>query len=83
MNEMADFSNDVATTIILVPETDLSNRPNCPRCGALDEERRFYGPCESCRNELGETMRLAPKDVKVEAYVPKMNVVANHVATKD
>jgi hypothetical protein len=57
--------------------------PRCPRCGTDDPDRRFYGPCANCRDALGVTMRLAPREIAVEAYVPKMNVVANHVATKE
>jgi hypothetical protein len=56
---------------------------SCPRCGAKDATSRFYGPCEQCREILGATMRLVPRDVKVEAYAPKLNVVPNHVATKE
>ncbi len=54
----------------------------CPRCHQSVNER-FYGPCESCRTELRATMRLQARDVEVEAYVPKMNVVPNQVALKE
>lgn len=55
----------------------------CPRCGREDATARYYGPCGSCVVELGEAIRLAPREVEREAYVPKLNVVPNHVATKD
>jgi len=28
-------------------------------------------------------MALAPREIEIEAYAPKLNVVANHVATKE
>ncbi len=55
----------------------------CPRCGAAAVVARFYGPCDVCRDELGRTMQIAPRAVEVEAYAPKLNVVPNHVATKE
>jgi len=55
----------------------------CPRCGEPDPSSRFYGPCTACRDELGHTLRLDPIEVEKELYVPKMNVVPNHVATKE
>jgi ribosomal protein S14 len=60
-----------------------SSGASCPRCGRPDATARYYGPCERCVVELGETMRLVPREVAREAYVPKLNVVPNHVATKD
>ena len=54
----------------------------CPRCGAAARER-FYGPCQSCREQLRATVGNDARDVEVEAYVPKMNVTPNQVATKD
>jgi hypothetical protein len=44
---------------------------------------RFYGPCDSCRDELVATLGGEQREVEVEAYVPKMNVTPNAVATKD
>lgn len=55
----------------------------CPRCGVASPASRFYGPCEGCVGELGATMRLAPREVGREVYIPKLNVVPNHVATKE
>lgn len=54
----------------------------CPRCAAEVHEV-FYGPCDACRVELGATMRSSAREVEVGAFVPKMNVVPNQVATKD
>lgn len=53
----------------------------CPRCKRPVEER-FYGACDACRTELASTMRLQPREIDVEAYTPKVNVVANQVAMK-
>jgi hypothetical protein len=55
----------------------------CPRCGGFDAGRRFYGPCASCREELGATLRREAGAVVSAGYVPKMNVVPNQVATKE
>jgi hypothetical protein len=44
---------------------------------------RFYGPCDSCRTELVASLGGEARAVDVEAYVPKMNVTPNAVATKD
>ena len=54
----------------------------CPRCGdgATD---RFYGPCGGCRDSLRVAFEGQSRDIEVEAYVPKMNVTPNAVATKD
>lgn len=67
------------------PALQVSEPPDdtCPRCGGTDEGRRFYGPCASCREALGVVMRREARDVAVAGYVPKMNVVPNHVATKE
>ena len=54
----------------------------CPRCSSV-ASARFYGPCPSCRAELKASLGGAARDVEVEAYEPKMNVVPNAVATKD
>ena len=55
---------------------------DCPRCGTAVTDERFYGPCSSCRAELRQVGGVA-REVEVEAYEPKMNVVPNQVATKD
>jgi hypothetical protein len=55
----------------------------CPRC-AREVEERLYGPCSSCRDELGTTMRrIDATPVVASEYVPKMNVTPNQVATKE
>jgi hypothetical protein len=55
----------------------------CPRC-AREVEGRLYGPCATCRDELGTTMRrLDAAPVVATEYVPKMNVTPNQVATKE
>ena len=54
----------------------------CPRC-SMPTAATYYGPCESCREELVATLGGEQRDVEVEAYVPKMNVTPNAVATKD
>lgn len=54
----------------------------CPRCAA-DVHEEFYGPCGACRTELGMRMRSAARDVEVEAFAPKMNVMPNQIASKD
>lgn len=56
----------------------------CPRC-ARPARQRFYGPCESCRDELGATLGHEPTAAQAPRaeFEPKMNVVPNFVATKD
>ena len=57
---------------------------DCPRCSRPADER-FYGPCSSCRTELGALMARAADagEVADAVYEPKMNVVPNQVATKE
>ena len=70
------------------PVTDTTtpaDRPaafDCPRCGVSVTEA-FYGPCDPCRLELRATMGNEQREAEEIAYEPKMNVVPNHVATKD
>ena len=45
----------------------------CPRCGVASEVR-FYGPCDSCRNELRSTFAIEAKVIELAEYEPKMNV---------
>ena len=55
----------------------------CPRC-AREVEERLYGPCSTCRDELGITMRRMDQTPGAASeYVPKMNVTPNQVATKE
>ena len=54
----------------------------CPRCRE-QVHQRFYGPCDSCRDELRATVGLDAHEVETEAFEPKMNVTPNAVALKD
>jgi NMD protein affecting ribosome stability and mRNA decay len=54
----------------------------CPRCGQ-EVEARFYGPCDSCREELRATLLNERRLVAVPEYEPKVNVTPNAVAQKD
>jgi hypothetical protein len=54
----------------------------CPRC-AKSVSARFYGPCDPCRADLRATLGGEAREVEVEDYEPKMNVVPNQVAIKD
>lgn len=55
----------------------------CPRCGT-SARQRFYGPCPTCRDDLRARLgREADATIEAAAYEPKMNVVPNHVATKE
>ena len=54
----------------------------CPRCHE-PVVARFYGPCGACRDALRVAYASEARDIEVEEYVPKMNVTANAIATKD
>lgn len=54
----------------------------CPRCG-VNAQVRFYGPCDACRDQLGDTMRIDAQELADVEYEPKMNVVPNQIATKE
>jgi len=54
----------------------------CPRCSSPADET-YYGPCEECRGALVAKFAGGARAVETEAYVPKMNVTPNQVATKD
>jgi hypothetical protein len=54
----------------------------CMRCGRA-EPMRFYGCCNSCREELQARFDRAARDIAVAAYEPKMNVTPNAVALTD
>lgn len=46
---------------------------------------RFWGPCQSCREELVRAQQGEATDAPTESvpFEPAMHVVPNHVATKD
>ncbi len=54
----------------------------CPRCGGATSAT-YYGPCQSCRDELRAVMQTAQADGEAPAYEPKMNVTPNAVALKE
>jgi hypothetical protein len=54
----------------------------CPRCSSVVAER-FYGPCSSCREQLGVAISGEAKVLETGRFVPKMNVVPNQIASKD
>jgi NMD protein affecting ribosome stability and mRNA decay len=54
----------------------------CPRCGEPADER-FYGPCDTCRQQLRTIFAGTKRDIEVADYEPKMNVTPNAVATKE
>ena len=60
---------------------------DCPRCQQPVAER-FFGPSATCRGLLNEKFHQDPGRAPAVAterprFEPKMNVVPNHVATKD
>jgi hypothetical protein len=55
---------------------------DCPRCGQA-ATARFYGPCDPCRDDLRATLGNEQHELETVEYEPKMNVVPNHVATKE
>ncbi len=67
--------SDVATV-------DALKEFDCPRCGQV-AAARFYGPCESCRQDLRANLGNEQREIEKVEYEPKMNVVPNHVATKE
>lgn len=57
----------------------------CPRCRQQAAER-FYGPCAQCRERLRAEQAVTAgggTGGERSRFEPKMNVVPNHVATKD
>lgn len=55
---------------------------DCPRCSSGVSEE-FYGPCTTCRADLGAKFAGGERSVEAAAYEPKMNVTPNAVALKD
>lgn len=54
----------------------------CPRCGATTGQE-FYGPCETCCDQLRTSMAGEAGDLEAAEYEPKMNVTPNAVASKE
>lgn len=54
----------------------------CPRCHA-SVTARFYGPCDTCRDQLRALFVREAKVIELAEYEPKMNVTPNAVALKD
>jgi len=54
----------------------------CPRCGTA-AQTRFYGPCPACRDQLVAASGGPAREVEPRRFEPDMNVVPNHVATKE
>ena len=54
----------------------------CPRC-AQTVSARFYGPCDSCRDELRAKFVRVERIVEVAEYEPKVHVTPNAVALKE
>ncbi len=54
----------------------------CPRCGGTADVR-FYGPCDTCRDDLRAQLRGEARDVGDTAYEPALHVTPNAVALKD
>ena len=65
-----------------LPLTLAPEKHECPRCGD-SHESRFYGPCESCRDDLRAKLRNVSRTIDVAEYEPKMNVTPNAVALKE
>lgn len=72
---MNDLTPDEAPTL-------HGNVSECPRCHG-SHTGQFYGPCETCREELRSKMVNEARAVDVAEYEPKMNVTPNAVALKD
>jgi hypothetical protein len=54
----------------------------CPRCDRA-VEARFYGPCDTCRDDLRARSVREAKVIELAEYEPKMNVTPNAVALKE
>jgi hypothetical protein len=54
----------------------------CLRCGR-ETMLVFAGPCPACTDELRAKFAGEAREVEGAAYVPKMNVTPNAVASKD
>lgn len=54
----------------------------CPRCKQA-ASARFYGPCDTCRQDLRANLGNEQHELETVVYETKINVVPNHVATKE
>lgn len=54
----------------------------CPRCHTAVAEA-FYGPCQTCRDDLRGTQAGEAREVSAERFEPAMHVTPNSVALKD
>ena len=70
------------------PVTDVSAAAaplkefECPRC-AQPATARFYGPCDTCRQDLRASLGNEQHELEKVVFETKINVVPNHVATKE
>jgi hypothetical protein len=62
--------------------TDADLDVTCPRCGG-DGRERFYGPCASCRAQLGSAQHGEARELVTERFEPAMHVTPNAVALKE
>ena len=54
----------------------------CPRCQAAVAEA-FYGPCDTCRQDLRRDQAGEAREITAERFEPAMHVTPNAVALKD
>ncbi len=54
----------------------------CPRCGTGSHDR-FYGPCQTCRDQLVATSAGQGRAADGGRFEPAMHVVPNQIATKE
>jgi hypothetical protein len=65
-----------------VASADVLKDFECPRCRKA-ASARFYGPCDTCRDDLRANLGNEQHELEQVVYETKMNVVPNHVATKE
>ena len=54
----------------------------CPRCHQASTAR-FYGPCDTCRQDLRANLGNEQHELEKVVFETRINVVPNHVATKE
>jgi hypothetical protein len=54
----------------------------CPRCGSTADVR-YYGPCDTCRDQLRAQLGNEARAVAQGDFEPAMHVTPNAVALKD